>query len=876
MPRRKMDASIGSDHDDRKRGNISSPNQVAGSSSGVVSRPTVNQPKPPPSIIVGRPFRRPSPNTAYRMRQQRDGNYHDDDDEEEEEQEVAPAPKLGKPAPPQVIPLPPVRGGRTRNVWNDNPTNAPKFSLQGFKLDVKELQISAADMRLQNVDDVPLKEDVKWIISSDRSALTFDTLIDGRKIGTPITSVKIDEEKAFIDPELYYELIDCKALFQKMPKDDYRIVRGKGNMFEKVDKGPFLCRAAMKMANLDAILNHELTNPMTRDGHPVLGLPDLFYFADVCAGPGGFTEYILWMKKWEAKGFGLTLKGELDFDLQNLHAETETFDTFYGRSGTGDIYIPINVTGFIEHVLSNTGNKGVHLMMADGGFSVTGQENMQELLSQHIILAQIYVALAIVRVGGHVVCKLFDTVTPFTVALIYFMYCSFETVTIHKPVSSRQANSERYLICKWKKSENVTSPIVKYLKDCHEKMWVHKNAADNNEAILELVPVSVLANLDDPFYNYLFDCNNRLISSQIATLKRMAAFVLNKSLDNEPMQWKAKTRAMKHWCIPAEIPMPAMLRQPENGANAVLQGDLKSAILKRHNIDVVPGNLQVFQSLYDWRAVPTTLGRVSGNRGFFLSLGGYSLFKYNGTGWTSASTQAKALSIMMPSKTLFYGEFGLEVRERSGPVENFDMVLHIIDALMLGGMDLRNMHYTRRLEMAEKFAQALTIPERLIIRAKPLIRMEQMLLFIEKIKGRDFIRGGTPRPTCPMDMNNPDSAIIFPRGFLFLKITKDPWQMILDPKINNKVFFNTASGHSTRDTPMDAVASFFDTMENRMLWSWDRATSLRMEAPYSSMGELCPDHVHTCTFMNLFKGMTRPPKNEQDATEASTLPKVQP
>lgn len=75
-----------------------------------------------------------------------------------------------------------------------------------------------------------------------------------------------------------------------MPKDDYRIVRGKGNMFEKVDKGPFLCRAAMKMANLDAILNHELTNPMTRDGHPVLGLPDLFYFADVCAGPGGFTE----------------------------------------------------------------------------------------------------------------------------------------------------------------------------------------------------------------------------------------------------------------------------------------------------------------------------------------------------------------------------------------------------------------------------------------------------------------------------------------------------------------------------------------------------------------------------------------------------------
>ena len=27
-----------------------------------------------------------------------------------------------------------------------------------------------------------------------------------------------------------------------------------------------------------------------------------FYFADICAGPGGFSEYILWKKKWQAKG----------------------------------------------------------------------------------------------------------------------------------------------------------------------------------------------------------------------------------------------------------------------------------------------------------------------------------------------------------------------------------------------------------------------------------------------------------------------------------------------------------------------------------------------------------------------------------------------
>lgn len=36
---------------------------------------------------------------------------------------------------------------------------------------------------------------------------------------------------------------------------------------------------------------------------------DILYFADICAGPGGFSEYVFWRKTWRAKGFGFTLKG---------------------------------------------------------------------------------------------------------------------------------------------------------------------------------------------------------------------------------------------------------------------------------------------------------------------------------------------------------------------------------------------------------------------------------------------------------------------------------------------------------------------------------------------------------------------------------------
>lgn len=41
----------------------------------------------------------------------------------------------------------------------------------------------------------------------------------------------------------------------------------------------------------------------------LLGPYDVLYFADICAGPGGFSEYVLWRCKWHAKGFGMTLKG---------------------------------------------------------------------------------------------------------------------------------------------------------------------------------------------------------------------------------------------------------------------------------------------------------------------------------------------------------------------------------------------------------------------------------------------------------------------------------------------------------------------------------------------------------------------------------------
>lgn len=70
-----------------------------------------------------------------------------------------------------------------------------------------------------------------------------------------------------------------------------------------------------------------------------------------------------------------------------------------GRDGDGDVFQPTNISNFVNFVRKSSGGQGVHFMMADGGFSVEGQENIQEILSKQLYLCQFIVALGIVRTG---------------------------------------------------------------------------------------------------------------------------------------------------------------------------------------------------------------------------------------------------------------------------------------------------------------------------------------------------------------------------------------------------------------------------------------------------------------------------------------------
>lgn len=131
-------------------------------------------------------------------------------------------------------------------------------------------------------------------------------------------------------------------------------------------------RASVKLASIDSQLALTATKEFPDGGAGEGDMTQTFRFADLCSGPGGFSEYLLWRKHtWgeRAKGWAMTLKNDLDFQLEKFHKDTlvgETLKVYYGADGTGDILNQANIDAFAAMVEQDTEGLGVSLVSADG------------------------------------------------------------------------------------------------------------------------------------------------------------------------------------------------------------------------------------------------------------------------------------------------------------------------------------------------------------------------------------------------------------------------------------------------------------------------------------------------------------------------------
>lgn len=114
----------------------------------------------------------------------------------------------------------------------------------------------------------------------------------------------------------------------------------------------------------------------------------------------------------------------------------------YGEDGTGDILKLSNCLRFA----STVGEGRAHIVTADGGFDFSEDFNTQEQQSYGLVAASLFIALRIQARGGVLICKVFDTMTRLNYELLFLLCHMYERVALVKPLTSRPANSERYIV----------------------------------------------------------------------------------------------------------------------------------------------------------------------------------------------------------------------------------------------------------------------------------------------------------------------------------------------------------------------------------------------------------------------------------------------
>lgn len=193
-----------------------------------------------------------------------------------------------------------------------------------------------------------------------------------------------------------------------------------------------------------------------------LGAIKTFHLAE---GPGGFIEAI--SRKRQNKNdvyYGMTLMDN-DVDvpkwskISNLMKEMQNIKLVFGPKNDGNLYLKHNLDFICKHY-----ENSMHFITGDGGFDYSIDFNKQEENSINLIYCEVLYTLIMQKSGGCFVLKVFDIFHRNTIEILSLLCYFYEKVHIYKPLTSREANSEKYIVCLNFKRKKNYDLIIKKLK----------------------------------------------------------------------------------------------------------------------------------------------------------------------------------------------------------------------------------------------------------------------------------------------------------------------------------------------------------------------------------------------------------------------------
>ena len=374
----------------------------------------------------------------------------------------------------------------------------------------------------------------------DISTVEDNSSIDWKRLGIKLLSKK----KCFIFKNFNQKISDMKSLI------DTDIFNSKWDKMKKI-ANPYemVYTTFNKKKRKDSIADYK---PISRSFFKLLELDNMFgligegdthYIANLAEGPGGFMEALI--KKYFGKKkinlYGFTLppnnKYIPDWSKMKKSLLMKNVNISYG-----DLYKIDDVKKYIGLF---KGNKCT-LVTADGGFDYSQNFNGQEIDSYRIIFSEMFVSFLLLKEGGIFVCKFFDIFSLFTMKMIYILNKCFDKVYITKPKTSRQANSEKYLVCKGfiGMNDEMEKCIFRMFNKMENLVGLNKNFVVDFEGL----------NFSNELYVKLNDMNGNFIENQIDHLRRVMDMIIDDELDEKIDEIKTEqVNNAVNWCLENNI-----------------------------------------------------------------------------------------------------------------------------------------------------------------------------------------------------------------------------------------------------------------------------------------------------------------------------------
>jgi 23S rRNA U2552 (ribose-2'-O)-methylase RlmE/FtsJ len=179
---------------------------------------------------------------------------------------------------------------------------------------------------------------------------------------------------------------------------------------------------------------------------------DKFVHFDNAAFPGSFIlathHYIATQRDWlpNYTWYGNSLIENNEYTSTQLEDKYQLYKNYpanwlMSATNNGDVLKLQNQRDFAARIGGQ-----VDLYTSDLGFDVSSDYNNQELMQAHANIGQIFSGLLTLKPGGCLITKQYSIFEPITLSVIYMTSQFFDKLYVAKPYTSREANSEIYLV----------------------------------------------------------------------------------------------------------------------------------------------------------------------------------------------------------------------------------------------------------------------------------------------------------------------------------------------------------------------------------------------------------------------------------------------